>query len=107
KIIFTIKPFTPAVNNTGVKVSITGISSTNITIARTIFNDSTFNNLPLGTYNYTIEYGDPSCTKTGQVTVDQSGTVGTPVASNPIDATCFGTATGAVTLDVPGQTGNL
>jgi gliding motility-associated-like protein len=33
--------------------------------------------------------------------------VGTPVASNVIDATCFGTASGSVNLDVPGETGNL
>ena len=104
---FTITPATPAVNNTGVKITITGISSTNLTIARTNFNDPLFTGLPMGTYSYSIEYGDPSCIKNGQVTVDQSGTVGTPVSSNPINATCFGSATGSVTLDVPGETGNL
>ena len=104
---FTINPATPVVNNTGVKITITGISSTNLTIARTNFNDPLFTGLPMGTYSYSIEYGDPSCIKNGQVTVDQSGTVGTPVSSNPINAICFGSATGSITLDVPGETGNL
>ncbi|GHM98962.1 hypothetical protein WSM22_04520 [Cytophagales bacterium WSM2-2] len=107
KIVFNITPAVPAVNNTGVKITITGTSSTNLTISSTNFNNFTFNNLPIGTYSYSIEYGDPACTKTGQVTIDQSGTIGTPVASNIVNATCFGTATGAVTLDVPGETGNL
>jgi gliding motility-associated-like protein len=104
---FVINPAVPVVNNVGVSITIQGISTTNNTVARTNFNDPLFTNIPVGVYTYTIIYGDPSCTKSGQVTVDQSGTVGTPTASNPIDATCFGSATGAVTLDVAGETGNL
>jgi gliding motility-associated-like protein len=107
RIVLSIKPFVPAVNNTGVRIDIQGISSTNTSITRTIYNDSTFNALPAGTYSYTIEYGDPSCTKSGQVTVDQSGTVGTPTVSNIVGPVCDGAATGSVTLDVPGETGNL
>ena len=108
KIIMSIKPFVPAVNPNGVKISIKGISSTNLTIARTNFNDSTFLNLPIGVYSFKIAYGDSTvCVKTGQVTVDQSGTVGTPIASNVSNATCYGSATGSLKLDVPGETGNL
>ncbi len=107
KIVFSIKPFVPAVNNTGVKIDIKGTSSTNLTIARTNFNDSTFLNLPMGTYDYSIVYGDASCVKTGQVTIDQSGTIGTPVASDVVMPVCFGQATGSLKLDVPGETGNL
>lgn len=106
KIVFSVKPFVPAVNNTGVKISITGTSPTNQTISRTIFNDSTFLNLPIGTYDYSIEYGDPSCTKTGQVTIDRSGTIGVPVVTNLVNPTCFGVPNGAATIDVPGETGN-
>jgi gliding motility-associated-like protein len=107
KITFFIIPFVPAVNVTGVKIEIQGISPTNTTISRTQFNDSVFTALPAGIYDYTITYGDVSCIKTGQVTIDQSGTVGTPVASNIINPTCAGSASGALTLDVPGETGNL
>jgi gliding motility-associated-like protein len=107
KINFIINPAVPLVNNVGVSITIQGISITNSSVALTNFNNPLFTNIPVGVYTYSIIYGDPSCTKNGQVTVDQSGTVGTPVASNPIDATCFGSATGAVTLDVPGETGNL
>ncbi|MDQ2657762.1 MAG: gliding motility-associated C-terminal domain-containing protein [Bacteroidota bacterium] len=107
RMVMSIKPFTPAVNNTGVKISIDGISSTGLAITRTNFNDSVFNLLPVGNYNYTIEYGDPSCIKTGIFSIDQSGTVGTPVVSNIVSPACFGTATGTLTLDVPGETGNI
>ena len=104
---FNINPATPAVNNTGVKITISGISTTNSAIARTNFNNSSFPALPIGVYNYVIEYGDPSCTKNGQVTIDQSGTVGTPVASNIVAPVCAGTSTGSLQLDVAGETGNL
>ncbi len=104
---FNINPATPAVNNTGVKITISGISTTNSTIARTNFNNPSFPALPIGVYNYVIEYGDPSCTKNGQVTIDQSGTVGTPVASNIVAPVCAGTSTGSLQLDVAGETGNL
>jgi gliding motility-associated-like protein len=106
KIIFSIKPFVPLVNNTGVSITITGVSITSQSISRTNFNDSTFLNLPVGTYDYSIQYGDPGCIKTGQVTIDQSGTVGTPTASNIINPTCAGTNTGSVVIDVQGETGN-
>ncbi len=107
RIVFSIKPFAPAVNNTGVRISITGVSPTNQTIARTIFNDTTFVNLPLGTYDYEIEYGDPTCIKSGQVTIDRSGTIGVPVVANPVSPACFGASTGRITIDVPGETGNI
>jgi gliding motility-associated-like protein len=107
KIVMSIKPFVPAVNNVGVQIDIKGISATNSTIARTNFNDSTFVNLPVGVYTYTIIYGDVACTKTGQVTIDQSGTVGIPSASNIVSPKCFGQASGAVTISVPGETGNV
>ncbi|MEO5602856.1 MAG: gliding motility-associated C-terminal domain-containing protein [Cyclobacteriaceae bacterium] len=107
RVVFSIKPFVPAVNNTGVKISFVGISSTNLSISRTNFNDSIFNNIPKGTYDYSIEYGDPSCIKTGQFTIDQSGTVATPIASNITSPVCFNTATGGLTLSVPGETGNV
>jgi gliding motility-associated-like protein len=97
----------PAINPDGVKIAITGISPTNQTISHTNFNDSTFNNLPIGTYDYVIEYGSAACTKTGQVTIDRSGTVGVPTATNVVSPACFGEATGALTLDVPGETGNV
>ncbi|MFN7494465.1 MAG: gliding motility-associated C-terminal domain-containing protein, partial [Cyclobacteriaceae bacterium] len=104
---FNISPATPTINNTGVKITITGVSTTNSTISRTNFNDPAFPALPIGVYNYVIEYGDPSCTKNGQVTIDQSGTVGTPVASNILGPQCAGASTGSLQLDVPGETGNL
>ena len=107
KIVFSIKPFVPTVNNTGVKIDIQGVSATNLAISRTNFNDSTFLGLAIGTYDYTIEYGDVTCVKSGQVTITQSGTVGIPVASNIVNSVCFGQATGSLTLDVPGETGNL
>jgi gliding motility-associated-like protein len=105
-IIFTIKPFIPAVLTTEVRIDIIGISPSNNTVARTVHNDSTFNNLPVGVYDYTIEYGDPSCIKTGQVTIDRSGTVGVPTFSNPVDPVCFGPPSGSVTINVAGETGN-
>ena len=106
-LVMSIKPFIPAVNNTGVKITISGVSPTNLPISRTIFNDSVFTLLPMGTYDYQIEYGDPSCVKTGKVTIDQSGTVGTPVVTNVTGPVCLGSATGSLTLDVPGETGNV
>ena len=100
-IFFDINPPVPVINNTGVTISIIGPAS------RTNFNDPNFAGLPIGTYNFTIEYGDPSCIKTGSVTIDQSGTVGTPIVSDIIEPECFGDATGAVTIDVTGETGNV
>lgn len=107
RLVMSLTPFTPAVNNTGVKITIDGVSSTNLPITRTIINDSIFEALPVGNYNYTIEYGDPACIKTGLFSIDQSGTVGTPVVSDVVNPLCFGTATGSLTLVVPGETGNI
>ncbi len=106
KIVFSIKPFVPTLNNTGVKISITGTSITNFSISRTNFNDSTFLGLPVGTYDYSIEYGDPSCVKVGQVTIDQSGSVGTPVISSVVAPICAGASTGSMIINVAGETGN-
>ncbi len=100
-VFFEIDPATPAINTVGVIIDITG------PISRTNFNDPLIEGIPVGLYNYTITYGDPSCIKTGTFTIDQSGTVGTPVASSIVNATCFGEPTGAVTIDIPGETGNL
>jgi hypothetical protein len=107
RLVMSLKPFNPAINNTGVKITIDGVSSTNIPISRTIYNDSTFESLPVGRYSYSIEYGDPGCIKAGTFSIDQSGTVGTPVVSNVMSPVCPGTATGSLTLDVPGETGNV
>ncbi len=104
---FTIDPLVPAINNEGVIIRIDGVSSTNLNITRTNYNDTTFLNLPMGTYTYTIVYGDSSCIKPGTFTIDQSGTVGTPVASNIVQPVCAGTPTGALTLSVAGEAGNL
>ncbi|WP_333820039.1 gliding motility-associated C-terminal domain-containing protein [Ohtaekwangia sp.] len=106
---FTINPLVPAVNKYGVIIKIDGVSSTNLLISRTNYNDTSFVNLPMGTYKYSIVYGDSSvtCIKPGTFTIDQSGTVGTPVASNIVQPVCAGSATGALTLDVAGETGNL
>jgi gliding motility-associated-like protein len=106
-ILFDINPAVPVVNNTGVRIDIQGVSSTNLSINRTNYNNPTFTGLPAGTYTFQIEYGDPSCLKSGQVTIDQSGTVGTPSVSNIVGPVCDGAATGSVTLDVPGETGNV
>ncbi len=99
-ITFNVDPPVPSVNNTGVIIEIAG------PVSRTNVNDFFFDNLPFGLYNYTVQYGDPSCIINGLVTVEQTGTVGTPIATNPVNVTCFGEETGAVTVDVSGQTGN-
>jgi gliding motility-associated-like protein len=104
---FTINPFVPLVNNEGVIIKIDGQSITNQTISRTQYNDTTFTNLPMGTYTYSIVYGDSSCIKPGTFTIDRSGTVGTPVASDIVRPVCAGSATGSATIDVAGETGNL
>lgn len=106
-ITFGIRPFVPVDNPDGVKITIQGVSTTNLSVSRTNFNDSIFQDLPVGTYDYTIEYGQASCTKTGQVTIDQSGTVGAPSVSDIVQPTCFGSTTGAVTLNVAGEDGNV
>jgi hypothetical protein len=93
-IMFNITPQVPAVNNTGVKIDITG------PVNDTKFNAFNFTGLPAGKYDYTIEYGDPSCIKTGSVTIDKSGTVGTPVASSIVPPTCFGDSTGSAVITI-------
>ncbi len=105
-IFFDIVPAVPIINNTGVRIDIVGNGPTNLTISRTNFNNFTFTGLPVGTYDYTIEYGDPSCIKTGTVTIDRSGTIGTPVANNLIDPVCSGPPFGTATIDAPGETGH-
>ena len=97
---FNIDPAVPAVNNTGVRIDISG------PVNRTNLNNPDFAGLPIGDYTFTIQYGDPSCVIPGIFTIDQSGTVGVPEVSDPISPSCFGTATGAVTIDVDGETGN-
>ncbi|MCX8489786.1 MAG: gliding motility-associated C-terminal domain-containing protein, partial [Cyclobacteriaceae bacterium] len=102
---FNINPATPNVNTSGVKITITGISTTNSTVARTNFNDPAFPALPIGVYNYSIEYGDVSCLKTGQVTVDQSG--GGPDLVNfslePLNIQCFGNKGGVAISKITGS----
>ncbi|HEY8934853.1 MAG TPA: gliding motility-associated C-terminal domain-containing protein, partial [Cyclobacteriaceae bacterium] len=93
-IMFNITPQVPAVNNTGVRIDITG------PVNDTKFNAFNFTGLPAGKYDYTIEYGDPSCIKTGSVTIDKSGTVGTPVASSIVPPTCFGDSTGSAVITI-------
>lgn len=106
-IFFLIDPPVPVVNNVGVVIEVKGVSSNNNTIARTNFNDPQFNGLPIGQYEYTIIYGDAACTKFGLVTIDQSGTVGTPVATGITGPVCSGSASGKLTIDVEGETGNV
>jgi hypothetical protein len=97
---FNINPAVPSINNTGVKIDIVG------PVSRTNFNQFNFTGLPAGSYTFTVEYGDPSCIKTGSFDIDKSGTVGDPIVSNPVSTNCFGSSTGAVTIDVLGETGN-
>lgn len=104
---FDIVPFTPAVNTTGVVIEIDGISVSNDNISRTNFNNPVFNGLPIGRYEYRITYGSATCVKEGLFTIDQSGTVGIPVATNIKGPVCAGTASGSVTIDVAGETGNV
>jgi gliding motility-associated-like protein len=106
-VVFTVNPFVPLVNVHGVIIKIDGVSNTNLNITRTHYNDTTFLNLPMGTYTYSIVYGDSTCIKNGTFNIDQSGTVGTPFAFDVVNPICAGDSTGAVTIDVPGETGNL
>ncbi|MFN8341234.1 MAG: gliding motility-associated C-terminal domain-containing protein [Cyclobacteriaceae bacterium] len=106
-VVFNINPPTPTVNNTGVIIDLTGVSVTNSSVARTQLNSFVFTALPAGLYTFRLQYGDAACVLNGSVTIDQTGTVGTPSANNVVPPACFGTATGSVTLDVPGETGNL
>jgi gliding motility-associated-like protein len=105
-VFFNINPPVPIIGD--VKITIDGTGSTILPSPRTNFasvDGFTFDVLAVGTYSYSIEYGDATCTKVGTFSIDRSGTVGTPTATNPINPDCFG-GTGTVTLDAPGQTGN-
>ena len=99
---FTVNPYHPAVvtASSELEITITG------PVSRTNINDTTFYNLPLGTYTYSIQYGQTTCVKTGSFTIDQSGTVGTPVASGIVQPNCAGSNQGAVTINIAGETGN-
>ncbi|MFN8842915.1 MAG: gliding motility-associated C-terminal domain-containing protein [Chryseotalea sp.] len=106
-IFFDISPAVPVINNTGVIITINRTTPASPVFSRTNVNNFLFNGLPIGTYEYTIQYGDPGCIKTGFVTVDQSGTVGIPIASNIVSPTCVGDTNGSATIDVFGETGNV
>jgi gliding motility-associated-like protein len=103
-VFFDINPAVPISGD--VTITVDGTGSTVLPSPRTNINNFTFDILAVGTYSYTIVYGDASCTKTGVFSIDRSGTVGTVTASNLIDPVCFGN-TGTATLDVPGETGNI
>jgi gliding motility-associated-like protein len=99
---FTVKPFHPTVVTASSELEIT----INGPVNRTNINDTTFYGLPLGNYTYSIQYGQTTCLKTGSFTIDQSGTVGTPVASGIVQPNCAGSNQGAVTINIAGETGN-
>jgi gliding motility-associated-like protein len=103
-VFFDINPAVPTSGD--VTITIDGTGSTVLPSPRTNINNFTFNVLAVGTYSYTIIYGDASCTKTGVFSIDRSGTVGVATVSNLIDPTCPG-GTGTATIDIPGETGNL
>lgn len=103
-VLFSINPALPLTGD--VTITIDGTGPTTLPVPRTNINDPYFPTLPVGTYTYSIEYGDASCIKTGVFSIDRSGTIGTPVATNIVDPTCFG-GTGTATIDAPGETGNL
>jgi len=67
---FDIDPAVPVVNIDGVIIDIDG------PIQATQFNNFVFTGLNVGTYNYTVTYGDknnPACIKTGFFTIDPTG----------------------------------
>ncbi|MBX2941932.1 MAG: gliding motility-associated C-terminal domain-containing protein [Cyclobacteriaceae bacterium] len=101
-ILFNINPAVPTINNTGVRIDIVGTSTTNLGVSQTNFNDPLFTGLSVGTYNYTIEYGDPGCIKTGQVTVLLGpDVVDFTVAPNSVN--CFGSSGGVVLSGINGS----
>jgi len=68
---FDIVPAVPVVNIIGVKIDIDG------PILKTQFNNFVFTALPVGTYDYTVTYGDatnPACIKVGNFTINPTGT---------------------------------
>jgi gliding motility-associated-like protein len=71
KVTFDIVPAVPVVNIIGVKIDIDG------PIQKTQFNNFVFTALPVGTYDYTVTYGDatnPACIKVGNFTINPTGT---------------------------------
>ncbi len=101
-ILFSINPAVPTINNTGVRIDIVGTSATNLGLSQTNFNDPLFTGLSVGTYDYTIEYGDPGCVKTGQVTVLLGpDVVDFTVAPNSVN--CFGSGGGVVLSFINGS----
>jgi gliding motility-associated-like protein len=103
-VFFNISPAVPLSGD--VTITIDGTGSTVLPSPRTNINNFTFDVLAVGTYSYSIIYGDASCTKSGVFSIDRSGTIGTATVSNLIDPTCFGD-TGTATIDIPGETGNI
>ncbi|NMM49184.1 fibronectin type III domain-containing protein [Marinigracilibium pacificum] len=96
-VFFDIDPAVPLVNNVGVIIDLTGPAE------RTNYNDFTFDGLPQGIYQYTIVYGDSSCIKTGEFTIDRSGTIGEPVVSEVQNSTCVGSPSGSARVTFPDQ----
>src|SRR5690606_33595218 len=88
-----------------VVITVTGIT-TPVQYSKTIQNDSIFTHLPVGLYEYGIQYGDV-CTLPGFFSIDRSGTVGpaSVIVQSPPD--CADAATGSVMIDVPGEEGNV
>jgi gliding motility-associated-like protein len=106
---FNVTPQVPANNPDGVTISIERLLPAAPVVTATKFNAFVFDNIPAGQYKFTLIYGDasnPSCTKEGFVTIDQSGTVGTPTAELIAAPTCSGAANSQVRIDVPNQSGN-
>lgn len=103
-VFFNISPAIPVSGD--VTITIDGTGSTVLPSPRTNINNPTFATLAVGTYTYTILYGDAGCIKTGFFSIDRSGTIGTASVSNLIDPVCFG-GTGTATINVPGETGNI
>ena len=101
-VLFDIVPAVPTVNNTGVRIDIMGVSPSNTGVSLTNFNNPAFNGLPVGTYDYTIEYGDPSCIKTGQFTILLGPDV-VDFTLSPNNASCFGSLGGVVLSSINGS----
>ncbi len=92
---FDIDPAVPVVNIDGVIIDIDG------PIQATQFNNFVFTGLSVGTYDYTVTYGDknnPACIKTGFFTIDPTG-VANLVDFNLVSSSydCL-VSTGSVTL---------
>src|SRR5690606_12155855 len=90
-------------------ITITAISGINTGLWVTNHNNATFAGLAVGNYTYEVQYGDPSCMKTGFFSIDRSGTVG-PLEipdESIVPPFCAGTASGSITLNVPGEEGEI